>query len=320
MIHTIALFLSKRQIALALLLLGFSGCAANTAMLSRPEPGVSDDVSSMLLNELESILSSSAPSGLQPYELEEWSGLAYDQGLRQLTWQYGLRGDYDINGEVNIGDLTPLGQLYGLSVSHTSDESREEWADGDINGEINLADVTVLGMSFGYSLRGYRVLAGASIDPEEASLGLIPLAEIPLSAGTPGWPPKFEFSVPEGMRFIQLAPLDAPGEFILKRALDTENPDANGFVDFVDPRDGNSYRVVAGIVMVNCKLALDNPKVLAFIEAEKLVLSESVPEFMHFVAYLPPETTLEDAVGNWPSEYPEVVISADPDRAISPDV
>lgn len=245
----------------------------------------------------------------------------FDGAVRLLTWRHGLIGDYDLNGEVNMGDITPLGNLWGAVVEYGQRDSRKGWVDGDQNGEINLADLTPVGSNFGLRVLGYRVLGAESLDPGQPDSGYSTLAEFPLSAASPGWPPTFEFLVPEWIDVIQLASINEPEVMLLPHALGSAAGSGDdGFVDFTDPRTGDTYRVIAGVVMVNCRLALDHPKVLAFIAAEKLVLAESIPEFMYFVAYLPPETTLEDAVGNWPSEYPDVVIAVDPDSLISPHI
>jgi hypothetical protein len=309
-----------RSAVTALLVLHGLSCSNGTT-LPTPSEG-STDLALWLRSELARVIVEQKATTEEFWEVVPASDLGFEPQTRQLTWLYGIRGDYDLNGEVNVADLAPLGSLYGSQVQQGGGvtPSRLQWVDGDMDGQIYLPDLVPIGRAFGKVVSGYRVLGAKTLDPFDSGGSFSVVGEIPLSAGTPGWPPSFVFTVPEGVRFVQLAPLNAPDEMILKRALDTENPGDDGFVDFTDPRTGDTYRVVAGVVMVNCKLPLDHPKVLAFIEAEKLAISESIPEFMYFVAYLPPETTLEDAVGNWPSEYPDVVIAVDPDSLISPHV
>ena len=81
--------------------------------------------------------------------------LSTSDGTR-LSWTYRNKGDYDLNGMVNVSDLTPIGIYYGL------DESDPRWllakaADGDDNGMITVSDITPIGQYFGGTIIGYQV-------------------------------------------------------------------------------------------------------------------------------------------------------------------
>lgn len=87
-----------------------------------------------------------------------------------LTWRYRNQGDYDLNGEVNISDLTPI----ALGFNATSAE--RSWvlhatADGDANGVVNIADITPIGMNFGSLLLGYKVYATNDLAEDWTYLG-----------------------------------------------------------------------------------------------------------------------------------------------------
>ena len=87
-----------------------------------------------------------------------------------LSWTYRNSGDYDLNGSVNISDLTPIGVNFGVK------EDDPLWilarkADGDGNGEINIADVTPIGQNFGGTIVGYRVLGTNELAGEWNHLG-----------------------------------------------------------------------------------------------------------------------------------------------------
>ena len=73
-----------------------------------------------------------------------------------LRWTYRNKGDYDLNGMVNVSDLTPIGVHFGL----TEDDPRwllAKAADGDGNGMITVSDITPIGQYFGSTVIGYQV-------------------------------------------------------------------------------------------------------------------------------------------------------------------
>jgi len=87
-----------------------------------------------------------------------------------LSWTYRNKGDYDLNGAVNISDLTPI----GLHFQKTSADPL--WflctqADGDNNGEINITDITPIGTNFGGTIVGYRVYGTDDITGDWNYLG-----------------------------------------------------------------------------------------------------------------------------------------------------
>ncbi|MCB1188461.1 hypothetical protein KDL29_14960 [bacterium] len=79
---------------------------------------------------------------------EEQDSLAY------LRWNCYFTADYDMNGEVGISDLTPLGTFLGRDDSLPGFPF---WVDGDNNGIISLADITPIGTNFGCSVFNYSV-------------------------------------------------------------------------------------------------------------------------------------------------------------------
>lgn len=76
-------------------------------------------------------------------------------GEARLIW-YGAwhRGDGDQNGEVNIADITPVGDFFGESSYDNCAAAR---ADYDGNTEVNLADLTIIGQHLGESTQGYSI-------------------------------------------------------------------------------------------------------------------------------------------------------------------
>ena len=78
------------------------------------------------------------------------------EGLVRLEWTEINIADYDLNGEVNVADLTPLGKYFG------ADRSDSNWylayiSDGDENGAVEIPDMTPIGAHYQESLNGYVV-------------------------------------------------------------------------------------------------------------------------------------------------------------------
>jgi len=82
---------------------------------------------------------------------------------------------------------------------------------------------------------------------------------------------------------------------------------------FTDPRDDTVYDIIDGRVLVAFYLPLDQDAANDFIIAEELDLLSEWWMIGCVSALLPEGTTVEDAVGNWPDEYPGLVESVDPD-------
>lgn len=104
------------------------------------------------------------------------------------TWTYRNQGDYDLNGEVTIADLTPIGLHFGKNTL-SPDWQQAQLADGDCNGEVNVADVTPIGQNFGGRVDGYELQRRSTAsEPFEV------LAEFPFVAGSPttGLYPEYE--------------------------------------------------------------------------------------------------------------------------------
>jgi hypothetical protein len=96
----------------------------------------------------------------------------------KLEMYYGLNGDYDQNGEVNLADLKPLGQHLG---EHITDPTHLIAAiDGDGNREINLGDIRPIAMNYrqspSYGI--YRSRSAADVPLDIPDTSSIPLPEV----------------------------------------------------------------------------------------------------------------------------------------------
>jgi len=103
-----------------------------------------------------------------------------DQGEEGIQWNYKNVGDYDMNGEVNISDLTPVGMHFHKNSSSPDWKSAARFADGDGNGEVNIADLTPIGANFFHQVSGYIIEGGAVPEGPFSELD-----QVPFESGTP---------------------------------------------------------------------------------------------------------------------------------------
>ena len=82
-------------------------------------------------------------------------------GPLSFEWTYKSQGDYDLNSEVNIADLTPIGQHFKKSPA-SPDWGAGRTADGDTNNEVNIADITPIGANFARKTDGYELQESAT--------------------------------------------------------------------------------------------------------------------------------------------------------------
>jgi hypothetical protein len=111
-------------------------------------------------------------------------------GDYQMTWSYKNRGDYDLNGEVNGSDLTPIAQNFH-ATSGGGNWANAERADGDRNGEVNGSDVTPIGQHFLAQVAGYNIYGGASQTGPWTAVGNNDFS----AADTSSYPPQFSYHI-----------------------------------------------------------------------------------------------------------------------------
>jgi hypothetical protein len=115
-----------------------------------------------------------------------WDG----EGSGTLSWFERHSGDYNLDGEVGVADITPVGANFNKPVIEGNDDWAElEVVDGNENELIEVADLTPIGQSFQSFITGYNVYRTALTDPEE----------IPDPAADPGrWEKVLNDAQPDG--------------------------------------------------------------------------------------------------------------------------
>jgi hypothetical protein len=122
-----------------------------------------------------------------------------DNGDATATLQWSERnpGDYDLNSEVNSGDLAKIGQNYRKVFDNTDpDFAKLDVIDGDGNGEINgQGDLTVIGQNYKSTITGYNLyrttLATPTEDPDPAESGRWTKVDNATDASGPSAPREF---------------------------------------------------------------------------------------------------------------------------------
>lgn len=111
-----------------------------------------------------------------------------------LNWTYYTNGDYDQNGLVTVGDITPVGLYFGRVLTD-ADWNEAQVADGDLNGAITVSDLTPIGVNFNRKVDRFAVReAAAEGGPYSyVSGGTVLFDSAPLPGG--GGPREFSFTV-----------------------------------------------------------------------------------------------------------------------------
>ena len=138
--------------------------------------GVDPALMQQLAAELERVLAETPPRKAQARTTEYLTPEREVSGADVLVgWEYNHTGDYDQNGEVNVADLTPIGQHFGKVAAAAWDVAAV--ADGDGNGEINISDVTPIGQNFGELLVEYVVESADNPDGPWTEVARVLLAD-----------------------------------------------------------------------------------------------------------------------------------------------
>jgi hypothetical protein len=94
----------------------------------------------------------SAPPAVAPIPNIEWQGAP--GSVLVLRWSYNNFGDYDLNGEVGISDLTPIAVNYLFPAEQNE---LTMWLDQSGDGEVGIPDVTPIALNYLCTVDGYVI-------------------------------------------------------------------------------------------------------------------------------------------------------------------
>jgi hypothetical protein len=77
----------------------------------------------------------------------------------RLEWTEANRGDYNSDGKVNVGDLTPLAMFFGWTSS-ISGWDVAKIADGNGDGQVGITDLVPIAVNYLSEIAGYNVKHG----------------------------------------------------------------------------------------------------------------------------------------------------------------
>jgi PKD repeat protein len=81
--------------------------------------------------------------------------LSWDEPSSTLSWRFYSQGDYNQNGLVGITDLTPLGMLFGQTLTYPGGlDTAKAVVDGNGDAQLNVGDLAPIGINYDKSLQG----------------------------------------------------------------------------------------------------------------------------------------------------------------------
>lgn len=152
------------------------------------------ELEKMLSAELLRQLEASGAGGRTPSaENVVITDISVDRIEKTISWSYFNVGDYDLNGEVAIADVTPIAQNYLGFIHNGEGGDYLKWIDGSGNGQIGVEDVTQIALNYGNAVSSYAILAGFSDGGE-----FVEALEIPVWSRGEGSPGGYSVELPEG--------------------------------------------------------------------------------------------------------------------------
>ncbi|MCB1186516.1 hypothetical protein KDL29_05045 [bacterium] len=128
-------------------------------------------------------------------------------GSADLAWTYRNQGDGDLNSEVNIADLTPIGIHLGKSGA-SADWNKARNTDNDGNNEVNISDITPIGSNFLKKVQGYWIQRAVNPDSTWNLVSQVVFADSSINSESFQRDFTFHLNVPADGQYYRVAPYD----------------------------------------------------------------------------------------------------------------
>jgi hypothetical protein len=175
-------------------------------------------------------------------------------GSADLTWTYKNQGDGDLNSEVNIADLTPMGIHLGKN-GQSPDWFKAQNTDNDRNLEVNISDITPIGSNFLTKLDGYWLQRAVAVDSTWNPVSQIAFAASVVNSTNAQREFSFHLNVPADGNFYRVAPYEGGNIGIPSNAVQAESFVLEGRPGNVSATQGTVFAAVelswVGIVEVD---------------------------------------------------------------------
>ncbi|MEZ5339212.1 MAG: PKD domain-containing protein [bacterium] len=221
------------------MLLSLTGCGGTTPSAQAPGPDSRQTAQVMSLDEaLAEVDALSTPQGVDPQRFQllqdELARVLREQGSQRfvseapqsqgsavndlmithnadgsadLAWTYRNQGDGDLNSEVNIADLTPIGIHLGKGGA-SPDWNRARNTDNDGNNEVNISDITPIGSNFLRKVQGYWIQRAVNVDSAWNLVSQVEFSTSVINSSTSARDFAFHINVPADGQFYRVAPYD----------------------------------------------------------------------------------------------------------------
>lgn len=175
-------------------------------------------------------------------------------GSADLAWTYKNQGDGDLNSEVNIADLTPMGIHLGKN-GQSADWFKARNTDNDRNLEVNISDITPIGSNFLTKLEGYWLQRAVAVDSTWNPVSQIAFDTSAVNSENAQREFSFHLNVPADGNFYRVAPYEGGNIGIPSNAVQAESFVLEGRPGNVSATQGTVFAAVelswVGIVEVD---------------------------------------------------------------------
>ncbi len=130
----------------------------------------------------------------------------YDFGA--LRWSYVNTGDYDLDGEVGISDISVIALYYGATAESWKQQPEKfTTIDSDESGEIGIGDISAIARNYGNAVREYAILTA---DEPGGPFSLYARMQVKMlfDGRIPAFQENFEY---DAGNFVVVAPVDGAG-------------------------------------------------------------------------------------------------------------